>query len=125
VARLDSPARLAISSLVEKPSGEAARASLRVPGLPPDTFLTAFGLYIVTHTGGLMRSLDEMLKARGDSPAAPPLQLTEALNATRIEGGLHGVLLQGERCDIGGEPQTYLRAIGALVRAADGRVGTE
>lgn len=113
--------RLSITMLVEKPNADFARSRLRIPGVVDGTFLTAFGLYIISDTRALLWTLDELLRARGDSLGAPPLQLTEALNTTRIESGLCGVLLEGERCDIGGEPRAYLRAIGALTGASKTR----
>jgi len=47
-------------------------------------------------------------------PTAGPLQLTPALDKIRQEVGLDGLLIDGERYDIGGEPHTYLTTLNAL-----------
>ena len=47
-------------------------------------------------------------------PTAGPLQLTPALDKIRQEVGLEGILIDGERYDIGGMPHTYLQTINAL-----------
>ena len=47
-------------------------------------------------------------------PSAGLLQLTPALDRIRAEAGLQGLILDGERYDIGGEPHTYLATLNAL-----------
>ena len=51
------PRRVHLTMLVEKPTAEFAATNLAVPGLPEGTYLSAFGLYIITETGGLLRRL--------------------------------------------------------------------
>jgi len=108
------PRRVHLTMLVEKPTAEFAATNLAVPGLPEGTYLSAFGLYIITETGALLQWLADAADARGASPTAPPLQLTEALDVLRAESGLQGYLVDGTRFDIGGEPQAFLETVNAL-----------
>ena len=61
----------------------------------------------------------EQLEALSQAPLrVEPLCLTSALDQLRQEHGLEGVVLQGERYDIGGDPHTYLRTLNALAPPA-------
>ena len=119
--RRDQPSyrRLTLSTVVEKPTKGYARANLSTPGLKAGEYLTAFGLYVITeHT--LFGYLEEMATVRESvGPTAGPLQLTPALDKIRQEAGLEGILIDGERYDIGGEPHTYLATLNALAPEHD------
>jgi len=109
----DAPSykRLTVSTIVEKPTREYARANLATPGLGPGEYLTAFGLYIITEAN-LFASLEKQDKIReAVGPTAGLLQLTPALDQIRAEVGLDGVLLDGERFDIGNNAQHYLATL--------------
>ena len=118
--RLDAPAasrRLALSALVEKPSTDYARVNLVTPGLPNGEYLTAFGLYVIHEYQSLFEVLQEeheILEQAG--PSASLLQLTPALDRIRAEAGLAGILLDGERYDIGHTPADYLATLNALAK---------
>ena len=112
----DAPSykRITISTVVEKPTKGYARANLATPGLKAGEYLTAFGLYVITESS-LFTYLEEMEQVRETvGPTAGPLQLTPALDKIRQEVGLDGLLIDGERYDIGGEPHTYLTTLNAL-----------
>jgi len=103
--------RLTIASVVEKPTVEYARSNLAVAGMPTGEYLTAFGLYIISEPA-IFDKLREVEKASGGKT----IHLTPALDQLRIDFGLQGFLLQGERYDIGGEPTTYLQTLNALAK---------
>ena len=106
--------RLAVSTMVEKPTVEFARANLATPGLQAGEYLTAFGLYVI-HEPKLFDILQEQQTVREHvGPSAGLLQLTPALDQIRADFGLQGILLDGERYDIGGTPDTYLSTLNAL-----------
>ena len=81
--------RLTISSVVEKPTVEYARANLAVAGLPPGEYLTAFGLYIISET-----SIFDKLREVEARSAGKVVHLTPALDQLRVDFGLQGFLLQ-------------------------------
>ena len=114
--------RLTLSTVVEKPTREYGRANLATPGLAKGEYLTAFGLYVVH--GVIFDYLEEQKAARDAvGPTAGLLQLTPALDRVRAEEGLDGILLDGERYDIGGNPRTYLSTLNAF--GADRPAGPE
>ena len=91
-----------VSSVVQAPQGE---------------YLTLFGLYLITEAS-LFDYLEEQQVARAHiGSTAGPLHLTPALDKIRAEAGLEGILLEGERFDIGGDPHTYLSTLSALAPA--------
>ncbi|KAL1507244.1 hypothetical protein AB1Y20_008093 [Prymnesium parvum] len=106
--------RLAISSLVEKPTVEYARANLTVAGLHEGEYLTAFGLYIISE-----RAIFDHLKQVEAASAGKVVHLSPALDELRVDHGLQGYLLQGNRYDIGGDPKTYLSTCNALAPSAE------
>ena len=106
--------RLTIASVKEKPTVEYARSNLTVAGLPPGEYLTAFGLYIISEP-----SIFEKLREVEASSAGKVVHLTPALDQLRVDFGMQGFLLQGERYDIGGEPATYLQTLNALAKQVD------
>jgi UTP-glucose-1-phosphate uridylyltransferase len=93
---------------VEKPTIEFARANMVTPGLPVGQYLTVFGLYVITESKLFDILADHQAVREQLGPSGGLLQLTPALDQIRAEAGLNGVLLDGERYDIGGDPQTYL-----------------
>jgi UTP--glucose-1-phosphate uridylyltransferase len=86
-----------------------ARNNLRVPGLPQDEYLTVFGQYIIKPQ--LFDYLDEHIKnnvrERGE------FQLTSALDRLRQEDGFLGLVMDGQRYDIG-LPEYYLETLQAF-----------
>ena len=110
-----SPARLNVTALVEKPTVHEARARMRTPGLGADEYLTAFGLYLITEPRSLFGTLADDAEAMADAKSTGRrLELTPALDVLRREHTMVGLLLQGERYDIGGEPGTYIATVNAL-----------
>lgn len=97
---------LDLTQCVEKPTVQHARENLAVPGLPPDEFLTAFGLYVVDPQ--VFQHLEASI--RHNERQGGDFQFTPALGAFAEEGGLHGLILQGECFDIG-DPTSYLHTI--------------
>jgi UTP-glucose-1-phosphate uridylyltransferase len=115
----DAPSykRLALSTIVEKPTREFARANLATPGLNPGEYLTAFGLYVISETASLFAHLESQQKVRDSvGPSAGLLHLTPALDAIRSEAGLDGVLLDGERFDIGNDAAHYLSTLNSIAK---------
>uniref|UniRef100_A0A061RW79 Utp--glucose-1-phosphate uridylyltransferase n=2 Tax=Tetraselmis sp. GSL018 TaxID=582737 RepID=A0A061RW79_9CHLO len=76
------------------------------PALPPDTFLTAFGLYVLTPEifPILKRQIQNNARECGS------FQLTSALDELRKDQGLVGICVAGERYNIG-TPQSFLRSL--------------
>ena len=94
-----------INRFKEKPDIEFAREQLSVEGLPPDSFLTVFGLYI------LGPALLEELERRSSEPGQTgEVQLTDALEAMRARESFLGLVIEGEKIDVG-VPQGYLEGI--------------
>jgi UTP-glucose-1-phosphate uridylyltransferase/mevalonate kinase len=100
---------LNITEFAEKPTVDYARNNLRVPGLPQDEYLTVFGQYIIKPQ--LFDYLDEHIKnnvrERGE------FQLTSALDRLRQEDGFLGLVMDGQRYDIG-LPEYYLETLQAF-----------
>lgn len=109
--RFNSPT-LHVTALAEKPSQHEARAMLATPGLADDEFLCAFGLYLVAETQTLFDALEASMDCGAGSQHN--VELTDALDVLRREQGLLGVLLHGERYDIGGSPHSFLDTLNAF-----------
>jgi UTP-glucose-1-phosphate uridylyltransferase/mevalonate kinase len=94
---------LNITEFAEKPTVEYARENLRVAGLNRDEYLTVFGQYIIKPQ--IFRYLEEHIhnnvRERGE------FQLTSALDRLRQEDGFLGLMMDGQRYDIG-LPEYYL-----------------
>jgi UTP--glucose-1-phosphate uridylyltransferase len=94
---------LNVTEFAEKPTIDYARNNLRVPGLPNDEYLTVFGQYILQPK--LFEFLEEHItnnvRERGE------FQLTSALDRLRKEEGFLGLIMDGQRYDIG-LPEYYL-----------------
>ena len=100
---------LNITEFAEKPTVDYARNNLRVPGLPQDEYLTVFGQYIIKPQ--LFDYLEEHIannvRERGE------FQLTSALDRLRQEDGFLGLVMDGQRYDIG-LPEYYLETLRAF-----------
>jgi UTP-glucose-1-phosphate uridylyltransferase/mevalonate kinase len=97
---------LSISEFAEKPTIDYARNNLRVPGMAEGRYLTVFGQYIIKPM--LFDFLEEHIKnnvrERGE------FQLTSALDRLRKEDGFLGLIIDGQRYDIG-LPEYYLETV--------------
>jgi UTP--glucose-1-phosphate uridylyltransferase len=103
---LETNRLLSISEFAEKPTVDYARNNLRVPGLPEKEYLTVFGQYIIRPM--LFDYLEEHIannvRERGE------FQLTSALDRLRKEDGFMGLIVEGQRYDIG-LPEYYLETL--------------
>jgi UTP-glucose-1-phosphate uridylyltransferase/mevalonate kinase len=94
---------LNVTEFSEKPTVDYARNNLRISGLPDDQYLTVFGQYIIKPQ--IFDYLEEHIKnnvrERGE------YQLTSALDRLRQENGFLGLVVDGQRYDIG-LPEYYL-----------------
>ncbi len=127
-AAAQGPLVLAVTELAEKPSLALARARLTVPRFGQDDFLTMFGVYACSN-----RVLDALDTAIRDNLRDKPLEgyaeggsggggvgdfgLTSALEAVRRSEGLHGLVVDGKRFDLG-LPSHYVDAIAAFTRSS-------
>lgn len=97
---------LNVTEFAEKPTADYARNNLRMPGLPEDEYLTVFGQYIIKPQ--LFDYLEEHIannvRERGE------FQLTSALDRLRQEDGFLGLIIDGQRYDIG-LPEYYLETL--------------
>jgi UTP-glucose-1-phosphate uridylyltransferase/mevalonate kinase len=97
---------LNITEFAEKPTLDYARTSLRVPGLPEGEYLTVFGQYIIKPEifDYLEEHIRNNVRERGE------FQLTSALDRLRQEDGFLGLMIDGQRYDIG-LPEYYLETL--------------
>jgi len=97
---------LNVTEFAEKPTVDYAQNNLRVSGLPQDEYLTVFGQYVIKPQ--LFDYLEEHIKnnvrERGE------FQLTSALDRLRQEDGFLGLIMDGQRYDIG-LPEYYLQTL--------------
>jgi UTP--glucose-1-phosphate uridylyltransferase len=86
-----------------------ARNNLRVTGLPEDEYLTVFGQYIIKPQifDYLEEHIENNVRERGE------FQLTSALDRLRQEDGFLGLIVDGQRYDIG-LPEYYLETLRAF-----------
>lgn len=103
---LEDQQLLHITGFAEKPPVEYARTNLRVPGLPQDQYLTVFGQYIIKPQifDYLEEHIENNVRERGE------FQLTSALDRLRQEDGYMGLMIDGQRFDIG-LPEYYLQTL--------------
>jgi UTP-glucose-1-phosphate uridylyltransferase/mevalonate kinase len=98
-----------VIEFAEKPTLDYARNNLRTPGLPDGEYLTVFGQYIIKPQ--LFDYLEEHIvnnvRERGE------FQLTSALDRLRREDGFLGLIIDGQRYDIG-LPEHYLETLRAF-----------
>jgi len=95
-----------VTEFAEKPTLDYARSNLRTPGLPEDEYLTVFGQYIIKPQlfDYLEEHISNNVRERGE------FQLTSALDRLRREDGFLGLILDGQRYDIG-LPEHYLETL--------------
>lgn len=106
---VDDEKLLNITEFAEKPTIDYARSNLVVPGLPDDEYLTVFGQYIVKPQifAYLEEHIENNVRERGE------FQLTSALDRLRKEDGFIGLMIDGQRFDIG-LPEYYLETLHAF-----------
>lgn len=97
---------LHITEFVEKPALEYARMNLRVPSLGDDEYLTVFGQYIIKPQ--IFQYLEEHIE--NNVRELGEFQLTSALDRLRREDGFMGLMMDGQRFDIG-LPDYYLETL--------------
>jgi UTP--glucose-1-phosphate uridylyltransferase len=97
---------LNVTEFAEKPTVDYARNNLRVTGLPEDEYLTVFGQYIIKPQifDYLEEHIANNVRERGE------FQLTSALDRLRQEDGFLGLIMDGQRYDIG-LPEYYLATL--------------
>lgn len=103
---LENDLLLNITEFAEKPTVDYAQANLRVTGLPEDEYLTVFGQYIIKPQlfNYLEEHVNNNVRERGE------FQLTSALDRLRQEDGFLGLIIDGQRFDIG-LPDYYLETL--------------
>jgi UTP-glucose-1-phosphate uridylyltransferase/mevalonate kinase len=97
---------LNITEFAEKPTIEYARENLRTPGLANDEYMTVFGQYIIKPQvfDYIQEHIENNVRERGE------FQLTSALDRLRQEDGFLGLVIDGNRFDIG-LPDYYLETL--------------
>jgi UTP-glucose-1-phosphate uridylyltransferase/mevalonate kinase len=100
---------LSITEFAEKPTADYARNNLRVSGLPEDEYLTVFGQYIIKPQifDYIEEHIQHNVRERGE------FQLTSTLDRLRQEDGFLGLIVDGQRFDIG-LPEYYLATLKAF-----------
>jgi UTP-glucose-1-phosphate uridylyltransferase/mevalonate kinase len=100
---------LNITEFAEKPTVDYARSHLHVTGLPENEYLTVFGQYIIKPQifDYLEEHIRNNVRERGE------FQLTSALDRLRQEDGFLGLIIDGQRYDIG-LPEYYLETLQAF-----------
>ena len=103
---LDDGRSLNVTAFTEKPTLDYARTNLHVPGLDANEYLTIFGQYILKPKlfDYLQEHIENNVRERGE------FQLTSALERMRQEDGFLGLLMDGQRFDIG-LPDYYLETL--------------
>jgi UTP-glucose-1-phosphate uridylyltransferase/mevalonate kinase len=106
---VDDGRLLSVTEFAEKPTVDYARSNLRIPGFPENEYLTVFGQYIIKPQifDYLEEHITNNVRERGE------FQLTSALDRLRQEDGFMGLLLEGQRYDIG-LPGFYLETLQAF-----------
>jgi UTP--glucose-1-phosphate uridylyltransferase len=92
-----------ITIFKEKPDPEFALEYLVIEGLPERSYLTVFGLYLLTP--GVFEELEKAAQECTDE--AREVQLTDALEEFRHRERILGLVVNGEKVDIG-LPEGYL-----------------
>ncbi|MBP1622804.1 MAG: putative UTP--glucose-1-phosphate uridylyltransferase [Acidobacteria bacterium] len=108
---LENNRLLSISEFAEKPTVDYARNNLRVPGLAAGDYLTVFGQYVIKPM--LFDYLEEHI--RNNVRERGEFQLTSALDRLRKEDGFMGLIIDGQRYDIG-LPEYYLDTLWSYSR---------
>jgi UTP-glucose-1-phosphate uridylyltransferase/mevalonate kinase len=97
---------LTITEFAEKPTVDYARTNLQLSGIPQGRYLTVFGQYILQPKlfDFLEQHISNNVRERGE------FQLTSALDRLRQEDGFLGVMVDGQRYDLG-IPESYLETL--------------
>jgi UTP-glucose-1-phosphate uridylyltransferase/mevalonate kinase len=105
---------LNVTEFAEKPNLDYARTNLRVAGLPEDEYLTVFGQYVIKPRifDYLEENIRNNVRERGE------FQLTSALDRLRQEDGFLGLIVDGQRYDIG-LPEYYLETLRTFARGPE------
>ena len=100
---VDDKKLLSITEFAEKPTLDYARSNLQVAGSNENEYLTVFGQYIIKPEifNYLEENIRNNVRERGE------FQLTSALDRLRKEDGFQGLIIEGQRFDIG-LPDYYL-----------------
>jgi UTP-glucose-1-phosphate uridylyltransferase/mevalonate kinase len=103
---IDQPLLLNVTEFAEKPTADYARNNLRIPNLPEGEYLTVFGEYIIKPQifDYLEENIINNVREHGE------FQLTSALDRLRQEDGFMGLIIDGQRFDIG-LPEHYLETL--------------
>jgi UTP--glucose-1-phosphate uridylyltransferase len=105
-----------ITRFKEKPDIEFAREQLSIEDLPQASFLTVFGLYILSP--GVIEELERRSAVNGQ---ASEVQLTDTLEEMRSRESFIGLVIEGEKIDIG-IPRGYLAGIALYSDGPAGKV---
>ena len=97
---------LNVTEFAEKPTLDYARTNLRAPDLEANEYLTFFGQYVIKPKlfDYLQEHIENNVRERGE------FQLTSALDRLRQEDGFLGLVMDGQRFDIG-LPDYYLETL--------------
>ena len=103
---LENDELINVTEFAEKPTIDYAHNNLRIPGYPGDEFLTVFGQYIIKPEifDHLETNIKNNYRERGE------FQLTSALDMLRQSDGFQGLIMNGDRFDIG-MPDYYLETL--------------
>jgi len=103
---VEQPTLLSVTKFTEKPTVDYARNNLRISGIPESEFLTVFGEYIIKPQifDYLEENINNNVREHGE------FQLTSALDRLRQEDGFQGLIIDGQRFDIG-LPEHYLETL--------------
>jgi UTP--glucose-1-phosphate uridylyltransferase len=102
----DEKSLLSITEFAEKPTVDYARNNLQMPGLPESEYLTVFGEYIIKPQifDYLEENINHNVREHGE------FWLTGAMDRLRQEDGFMGLIVDGQRFDIG-LPEHYLETL--------------
>jgi len=97
---------LNINEFSEKPTLDYARHNLHIPGFAENDYLTVFGQYIIKPIifDYIEENIRNNVRERGE------FQLTSSLDRLRREDGFLGLMVEGQRFDIG-LPDFYLETL--------------
>jgi UTP--glucose-1-phosphate uridylyltransferase len=107
----ETPPLYEIRKIIEKPDVSVARQELVTEGLPEDTFLTFFGMHVLTP------AIFEILEShiRNDVRSRGEIQLTTAQAELAETEGAVAQIIHGQRLDMG-TPLGYIETQIALAR---------
>jgi len=107
----DAPPLYEIHKMIEKPDAAVARRELVTDGLPDDTFLTFFGIYVFTSTlfEVLGSHIQNNVRSKGE------IQLTTAQAELAETEGAVAQIIHGQYLDMG-TPLGYIETQIALAR---------